>query len=35
MGASQRLMVLASHREAFDAPSTITLPAVVDRANEE
>ena len=28
MGASQRLMVLASHREAADRPSTITLPTV-------
>jgi hypothetical protein len=34
MGASQRLMVLASHREAADTPSTITLPTVNDRAKE-
>ena len=34
MGASQRLMVLASHREAADTPSTIALPAVNDRAKE-
>jgi hypothetical protein len=34
MGASQRLMVLASHREAADMPSTITLPTVNDRAKE-
>ena len=34
MGASQRLMVLASHREAFDAPSTITLPTVNETTKE-
>lgn len=30
MGANQRLMVLASHREAADTPSTIILPNVSD-----
>jgi hypothetical protein len=34
MGASQRLMVLASHREAADTPSTITLPTVNERTKE-
>jgi len=34
MGASQRLMVLASHREAADTPSTITLPTVNETTKE-
>ena len=34
MGASQRLMVLASHREAADTPSTIALPTVNETTKE-
>jgi len=34
MGASQRLMILASHREAADTPSTITLPTVNEKTKE-
>jgi len=34
MGASQRLIVLASHREAADTPSTIILPTVNEKTKE-
>lgn len=35
MGASQRLSVLVSHREAADSPTTIALPSVNEATKEE
>ncbi len=34
MGASQRLSVLASHREAADSPTTIALPNAIETTKE-